>query len=46
MKAEGKKHTSLGFASYLATSFFGAFNDNGFKLLLTCFAMKILPYET
>ena len=45
MKTEETKHTSLGFASYLATSFFGAFNDNGFKLLLTCFAMRILPYE-
>ncbi len=40
-----KKTHSIGFRAYLATSFLGAFNDNFFKLLLTCFAMNILPKE-
>lgn len=33
---------SPGFRAFLTTSFLGAFNDNCFKLLLTCFAMSIL----
>ena len=39
------KIRTLGFGAYLVTSFFGAFNDNGFKLLLTCCAMQMLPLE-
>ena len=39
------KVKTLGFGSFLATSFFGAFNDNCFKLLLTCCAMSMLPLE-
>ena len=39
------KTESIGFRAYLATSFLGAFNDNFFKLLLTCFAMNVLPKE-
>lgn len=36
---------SIGFNAFLGTSFFGAFNDNGFKLLLTCCALQMLPFE-
>ena len=32
----------LGFQAFLATSFLGAFNDNFFKLIVTCFAMSRL----
>lgn len=32
----------IGFPAFLTTSFLGAFNDNCFKLLLTCFAMHTL----
>ena len=31
-----------GFLAFLATSFLGAFNDNFFKLIVTCFAMSTL----
>ncbi len=35
-----------GFCSFLATSFLGAFNDNCFKLMLTCCAMQVLSLDS
>ncbi len=32
-------YSTLGFRAFLATSFLGAFNDNFFKLIVTCFAL-------
>ena len=44
-----KMHRSLyrrqGFQAFLATSFLGAFNDNFFKLIVTCFAISKLGKE-
>lgn len=34
---------SLGFLSFLATQFLGAFNDNAFKLVVTYLALSTLP---
>ena len=34
-----------GFQAFLATSFLGAFNDNFFKLIVTCFAISKLGKE-
>lgn len=42
---EKQKCRSLGFRAFLATSFFGAFNDNFFKLIVTCFALSRLGKE-
>lgn len=36
---------STGFRAFLWTSFFGAFNDNFFKLILICYAMSVLSKE-
>ena len=33
------RYSTLGFRAFLATSFLGAFNDNFFKLIVTCFAL-------
>ena len=41
-KLSGKVTQSRPFRAYLATSFLGAFNDNFFKLLVTCFALAVL----
>jgi len=35
-------YSTLGFRAFLATSFLGAFNDNFFKLIVTCFALDKL----
>ena len=32
-------YSTIGFRAFLATSFLGAFNDNFFKLIVTCFAL-------
>lgn len=34
-----------GFIAFLVTSFWGAFNDNFFRFLVTCFALEVLPHE-
>ena len=36
------RYSTIGFRAFLATSFLGAFNDNFFKLIVTCFALSRL----
>lgn len=38
-------YKTLGFRAFLATSFLGAFNDNFFKLIVTCFALSKLSQD-
>lgn len=51
MSAAASSNTGLrvlhgvGFRAFLATQFLGAFNDNLFKMLLVCFALKVLTKE-